>query len=103
MERLFIGGNGENGHDFEGELPFTRKDVKKLPDGEARYACFQQLVDSRTSALFAYDNRDGALLLDMQTTNLLVSVAGALNERNRAKFLSMDLGAMVDTAWKLVR
>lgn len=102
MERLFIGGNSDDGHDFEGELPFTRKDVKKLPDGEARYACLKRLVDSRASSLFAYDNQDGALFLDMQTANLLVSVADALNEKNRAHFLTMDLGTMVDTAWKLV-
>jgi len=100
--RLFIGGNAEDGHDFEGELPFTRKDVKKLPDGEARYDCLKGLVDNHASILFAYDNKDGALFMDVQTANLLVSIAGALNARNRAKFLSMDLGAMVDTAWKLV-
>jgi hypothetical protein len=90
--------------DLEGELPITRASFETLPSGEARYQRLAQMVKRHTSATFAYDNDDGALLMDVQTARLLVMVADALGKpENRAKFLDMDLGVMVDTAWKLVK
>lgn len=90
--------------ELEGELPITRDDIEPLPTGEARYQRLAGMVKRHTAATFAYDNQDGCLLMDVQTANLLVMVADALGKpENRAKFLAMDLGVMVDTAWKLVK
>ncbi len=85
---------------MEAELPpFT---AETLPAGEKRFERLAKMVKQHQHATFAYDNPDGALMVDVQTANLLVMVAKALNPTNRAKFLSMDLGSMVSVAWKLV-
>jgi hypothetical protein len=99
-QRLMVREGGYD--DLEGELPFCRDDIKPLPAGEARYQEFADLVKRHGSALYAYDNADGCLFLDVQTANLLVQVADALNPTNRSKFLVMDLGQMVTLAWKLI-
>ena len=78
-------------------------DVEPLPLGEARYARLKQAVEEFGFVAFEYDNADGCLLMDVQTANLLVQVADALSPTNRAKFLVMDLGRMVDVAWKVVK
>lgn len=88
--------------EFQVDEEVVRLDVEPLPAGEERYQRLAKIVKSHSGATFQYDNRDGALLMDVQTANLLVQVADGLNAKNRAHFLSMDLGVMVDTAWKLV-
>lgn len=77
--------------------------VETLPSGEARYQRLRRVVKDHACAAFVYPNEDGCLLVDAWTSRLLVDVADALKKsENRAKFLAMDLGAMVKTAWKLV-
>lgn len=77
-------------------------DAEELPEGEKRYERLAKCVKDHAFAVFTYSNQDGQLIVDVQTANLLVKVADALNPTNRAKFLAMDLGEMVDVAWKLV-
>lgn len=77
--------------------------VEVLPLGEERYERFRRMVKEHRATAFAVDNADGCILMDVQTANLLVTVAEALNQKNRAHFLSMDLLVMVDIAWKLVK
>ncbi len=103
MTSLFIRGNGPDGVDLEGELPTRRKDIVPLPEGEERYTLLKKLVKERKHRALAYDNKDGCLLMDMQTANMLTMVCEALGPANREKFLAMDLGKMVDTGWKLVK
>jgi len=86
---------------LEGELPHL--DVEPLPEGEARYHRLKEMVAKHAFATFAYDNPDGCLVLDVQTAHVMVQVADALQKpANREKYLSMDLGEMVDLTWKLV-
>ncbi len=90
----------DRGEWMEGDVPpYT---AEPFPTGEARFERLAKMVKEHKYTTFAYDNPDGALMVDVQTANLLVTVAKALNPTNRAKFLAMDLGMMVDVAWKLV-
>ena len=88
--------------DLEGELPITRSEIEVLPDGEERYKRLARVVKEHSMAVFAYDNKDGALIMDVVSANVVVQVADALKPENRAKLLGMDIGIMVDTAWKVV-
>jgi hypothetical protein len=85
---------------LEGELPHL--EVEPLPEGEARLQRLKEMVAKHAFATFAYDNPDGCLVLDVQTANVMVQVAEVLRPANREKYLSMDLGEMVDLTWKLV-
>lgn len=75
---------------------------RELPSGEERLALLREMVQNGTAQTLKYDNMDGALILDIFTASYLVQVADRLNEQNKAKFLSMDLGRMVDVMWKVV-
>ena len=41
-------------------------------------------------------------LVDATTASIMVQVADALNDKNRAKFLGFPLRKMVEVGWKLV-
>jgi len=97
MERHFVQDAHGQPDLFEGEVEIGRRET--LPKGEARYARLSRIVTNRAFATFRVGN--GSLLVDMQTANLLVSLSDKLNEKNREKFLSMDLRQMVSVAWKL--
>lgn len=100
MERLTIVERGYE--DIEGELEIAPHEIEVLPTGEARFERLAKVVKQHSAATFAYSNPSGCLVMDVQTANVIVQVAGALNPTNRAKFLGMDLGAMATLAWKLV-
>jgi hypothetical protein len=44
-----------------------------------------------------------AMLVDIQTANLLVTVHEALSEQQRDKFLGLSVERAVDVAWRLVK
>lgn len=44
---------------------------------------------------------EGAQVVDAATAGVIVAVADALNDTNRAKFLAMDLAMMGHVAWEL--
>lgn len=71
-------------------------------EGEALFERLQRAVKAHGYVNFAYDNKDGCVLMDVQTANVIVEVAKALRPDNRAKFLGMSLPSMVTLAWKLV-
>lgn len=74
----------------------------ELPVGEERLEVLRDAVRDHAALVVAYPNEDGALIVDVQTARLLVTVADALNERNREHFLGLDLPVAVDLAWRLV-
>jgi len=101
---LIIGGRAHDGGPLEpeSEVDIDPDTIETLPSGEERFERFRRQVEDHSFATYAYDNKDGCLVLDVQTANLLVQVAQALSPERRAKFLTMDLGRMVEIAWKAV-
>jgi len=71
-------------------------------EGEKLFERLQRAVKAHGYVNFAFENKDGCLLVDVQTANVIVEVAKALNPGNREKFLGMKFPSMVTLAWKLV-
>ena len=76
---------------------------KPLPDdGAARLALFREHLTAGDALLVEYENDHGALLVDTFTLSMVVQLADALNEENRARLLGEDLAVMVHLGWKVV-
>jgi len=86
--------------ELEGDLEV--KDPEPFLRGEALFERLRRAVKNHSYVNFVYENKDGCLLVDVQTANVIVEVAKALNPTNRSKLLNMDLPGMVTLAWKLV-
>lgn len=78
--RLIIGGKTASGKPLEpeSEVDVDPETVEPLPSGEERFERLRRQVEEHSFATYAYDNRDGCLVVDVQTANLLVQVAQAL-------------------------
>lgn len=61
----------------------------------------EKLTKLRTIVSEHQANEIGGVLVDATTANLLVKVYDALNETNKAKFLSLSISGMAGIAWKL--
>ena len=48
------------------------------------------------------DKKKGFIILDLQTANMLVTIADALKDVNKQKFTSMPLIQSVNLGWKLL-
>lgn len=70
--------------------------VRLRPLGEDGLDQIRQIVRQRQAA------KVNEVLIDMTTANTIVSVFGAINEKNKAKLLTMPVARVVDVCWKAV-